>query len=142
MPVLNDDSAIASLLRASRSIAVIGASDKPYRDSFTIARYLISAGYTVYPVNPTVPSVLGLRAYPDLGSIGAPVDIVDVFRRPDLVPPIVDEAIATGARSVWFQLGVVNPEATLRASRNGLTVVEDRCIMVEHRRLIVAGHGT
>src|SRR5512141_1397578 len=101
MPLLDDDTAIATLLRSSRSIAVVGASDKPYRDSYAITRYLLSAGYTVYPINPTVPAVLGLRTYPDLKSIGAPVDIVDVFRRPELVPPIVEEAISTGARTVW-----------------------------------------
>jgi uncharacterized protein len=140
MPLLNDDTAIATLLRASRSIAVVGASDKPYRDSYAITRYLLSAGYTVYPINPTVPAVLGLRTYPDLKSIGAPVDIVDVFRRPELVPPIVEEAISTGAKSIWFQFGVTNPEASLRASQMGLNVVEDRCIMVEHRRLDIAGH--
>jgi len=137
MPVIDDDAAIEQLLRGSRTVAIVGLSDKPYRDSFVIARYLLSHGYTIYPVNPAVDSVLGLPSYPDLGSIGAPPDIVDVFRRPEHVPQVAEEAVAVGARALWFQLGVTHPEASLFASTHGLQVVEDRCIMVEHRRLLL-----
>ncbi len=139
MPLIDNDTAIETLLRSSRTIAVVGASDKPYRDSYAIMRYLITAGYTVYPVNPAVSSILGLQTYPDVKSIGTPVDIVDVFRRPEMVPPVVEDAVSAGARAVWFQLGVTNADASLRAQRAGLSVVEDRCIMVEHRRLILSG---
>ena len=136
MPLLKDDTTIAQLLRSARTVAVVGLSDKPYRDSFVIARYLLHQGYTVYPVNPGIRSVLGLACYPDLAAIGAPVDIVDVFRRPDAVLPVVNDAIAAGMKTIWFQLGVAHPKATQTALDHGLQVVYDRCIMVEHRRLV------
>jgi predicted CoA-binding protein len=137
MPLIEDDHAIERLLRSSRAIAVVGFSDKPHRDSFTIGQYLLSQGYTVYPVNPAIDSVLGMRSYPTLSSVGAPIDIVDIFRRPEFVPPIVEEAVTIGARAVWFQVGVTHPQASSYATRHGLQVVEDRCIMVEHRRLML-----
>lgn len=136
MPLIVDDQAIEHLLRTSHAIAIVGISDKPYRDSFTIGQYLLSHGYTMYPVNPAIDSVLGLKSYPDLKSINAPIDIVDVFRRPEYVPPIIDEAVDVGARAIWFQLGVARPQSSASASGRGLQVVEDRCIMVEHRRLL------
>ncbi len=136
MPILDDDTLITHLLRSARTVAVVGVSEKPYRDSNVIARYLLENGYTVHPVNPALRSVLGLQCYPDLASIGTPVDVVDVFRQPQFVPAVVRDAIAAGMRTIWFQLGVANPDATAEALRHGLNVVEERCIMVEHRRLI------
>jgi hypothetical protein len=136
MPLLDDDTAITTLLRTARSIAVVGLSNKPHRDSFIVARYLLERGYTVYPVNPAIRTVFDIPSYPDLASIGRPVDIVDVFRQPDFVPAVVREAIAAGATTIWFQLGVAHPRATADALHHGLRVVEERCIMVEHRRLL------
>ena len=137
MPLLDNDKTITSLLRSARTIAVVGLSDKPYRDSNVIARYLLDNGYTVYPVNPAFTSVLGLRSFPDLASIGTAIDIVDVFRRPAFVPAVVRDAISAGMQTVWFQLGVSHPDTTADALRHGLQVIEERCIMVEHRRLIL-----
>jgi predicted CoA-binding protein len=135
MPIV-DDEAIKEILKSSTSIAVVGASPKPGRDSGTIAHYLARKGYSVIPVNPAYTEVLGMRCFPDLTSIGAPVDIVDIFRRPDEVLPIVEEAIKIGAGTVWMQLDVVNDEAARRAEEAGLKVVMDRCIAVEYRRLV------
>ncbi len=136
MPLLDDDTAIAGLLRSARTIAIVGLSEKPYRDSNAIARYLLHQGYTIYPVNPRLRTVLGLPSFPDLASIGTRVDIVDVFRQPDAVPAVVRDAVAASMPSIWFQLGVSHPDATAEALRHGMQVVEERCIMVEHRRLI------
>ena len=135
MPIV-DDEAIKEILKSSTSIAVVGASPKPGRDSGAIAHYLARKGYSVIPVNPAYTEVLGMRCFPDLTSIGAPVDIVDIFRRPDEVLPIVEEAIKIGAGTVWMQLDVVNDEAARRAEEAGLKVVMDRCIAVEYRRLV------
>ncbi|MEK6650926.1 MAG: CoA-binding protein [Bacteroidota bacterium] len=135
MPV-EDDVRITSILRTARSIAVVGASNKPYRDSNGIAEFLIRMGYDVVPVNPSYTEANGRRCYPNLAAIGRPADVVDVFRNPDAVDEVVDEAIATGAKVLWLQLGVVNEAAAARAESAGLEVIMDRCIAVEHRRLI------
>jgi uncharacterized protein len=135
MPI-EDERVIGSILRKAHTIAVVGASPKPGRDSGTIASFLAAKGYTVIPVNPVYPEVLGMKCYPDLRSIGSPVDIVDIFRNPDEVLPIIDEAIATGAKTVWMQLGVVNAEAAKKAEQAGIQVIMDRCIAVDHRRLV------
>jgi predicted CoA-binding protein len=132
----NNDKAIEKILRDAKTIAVVGASPKPGRDSGPIALFLGSRGYTVFPVNPLYQEVLGMKCYPSLNEIGSAVDIVDVFRRPEELMPIVDEAIAAGTKSLWLQLGVVNEEAAAKAERAGLTVVMDRCIAVEYRRLV------
>lgn len=129
------DAALHDLLAAARSIAVVGHSDKPYRDSYRIGSYLRAAGYVVYPVNPTLRTLNGEIVYPDLRAVPDPIDIVNVFRRSEFLPQIVEDAIAVGARALWTQLGVVHPAAIQRAQAAGLTVVQDRCIMVEHRRL-------
>ncbi|HUI09914.1 MAG TPA: CoA-binding protein [Bacteroidota bacterium] len=136
MPFITTDADIISLLRRSRTIAVVGCSANPARDSNSVAQYLLRQGYTVIPVNPALTEVLGLKAYPDLESIGEPVDIVDVFRRPEFVPPIVDSAIRSGARALWLQLDTVDEVASERAASAGLDVVADRCIMADHRRLL------
>ncbi len=129
------DAALHDVLAAARFIAVVGHSDKPYRDSYRIGSYLRGAGYIVYAVNPNVRTLNGETVYPDLRAVPGPIDIVNVFRRSEHLPQIVEDAIAIGARAVWTQLGVVHPAAAQRAQAAGLTVVQDRCIMVEHRRL-------
>jgi uncharacterized protein len=131
------DAELRDVLGRARTIAVVGLSDKPDRDSNEVARYLQSQGYRVVPVNPMTPEVLGEKSYPSLSAIprDVKVDIVDVFRRSDQVPPVVDEAIARGDKVVWMQLGVEYAEATAKARAAGLTVFENLCIMVQHKRL-------
>ncbi len=135
MPI-EDDRIVERILRKAKTIAVVGASPKPWRDSGSIAQFLAGRGYTVLPVNPAYNDVLGMKCYPDLASTGSNIDIVDIFRKPEEVLPIIDEAIAIGASTVWMQLEVVNEEAAKRAEEAGLNVIMDRCIAVEHRRLI------
>jgi len=131
------DEQVRTLLSSARTIAVVGLSDKPDRDSYTVAKYLQEQGYRIVPVNPMVPEVLDERSYPTLAAIPAsvPVDIVDIFRRPDQVPPVVDEAMARGAPVVWMQLGVEHAAAAAKARAAGVTVLENRCIRVDHQRL-------
>ena len=129
------DAALHDLLAASRTIAVVGHSDKPYRASYGVAQYLRQAGYRVYAVNPNLRSVADEIAYPNLRQLPERVDIVDVFRRAEYLGQVVDDAIAIGARAVWGQFGVVDPAAAERAQAAGLVVVMDRCIKVEHHRL-------
>lgn len=125
---------IGQLLTTARTVAVVGCSAKPERDSHRVAAYLQRAGYRMIPVNPGLDEVLGEQCYPDLASIPGDVaiDIVDVFRRSDAVPPIAEAAIERGARALWLQLGVSNPEAERRAAEAGLIVISDRCIKIEH----------
>jgi uncharacterized protein len=136
MAILDTDTDIASLLRRSRTIAVVGLSGSLHRDSHRVARFLQEQGYLIIPVNPMISEVLGTRAFPDLETIGHPVDIVDVFRRPEFARGIAASAVRTGARALWMQFDTVDEEAAETASGAGLDVVLDRCIMVEHRRLI------
>lgn len=135
MPIERDEE-IREILSASRTIAVVGASTKPYRDANGIADFLIREGFDVIPVNPSYSETNGRRCYPTLQAIGRPVDIVDVFRNSDAVDEVVDDAIAAGAKVLWLQLDVVNEAAARRAEAAGLRVVMDRCIAVEHRRLM------
>ena len=124
------------LMRDARTIAVVGVSDDPRRDSHDVARYLIEAGYVVYLVNPTLTQpLLGRPVYASVRELPEPVDIVDVFRRSEFVGPVVEDAIVAGARAVWMQLGIENEQAAERARRAGMEVVMDRCTKVEHRRL-------
>ena len=136
MSILESDSDITALLKSARTIAVVGLSERPHRDSHRIARYLLRCGYTVIPVNPALVEVLGQKCYPDLASIGRTIDIVDVFRRSEFMRSVVDSAIQSGARAVWMQLETADPGAAEVAAAAGLDVVVERCIMVEHRRLI------
>ncbi|MBW3591008.1 MAG: CoA-binding protein [Actinobacteria bacterium] len=122
-------------LRTARNIAVVGASSKPHRPSNEIFRYLLDAGYRVFPVNPNEAEVHGYAAYPTLESIPEPIDLVDVFRRSDQTPPIASNAAAIGARMLWLQRGVRNEQAARIAQDAGLTVVMDRCIAVAHSQL-------
>jgi predicted CoA-binding protein len=137
VPVAGDDE-IASILRSARRIAVVGASDSPGRPSYGVFRYLVHNGFECVPVNPNVRSVLGIPAFRTLveaAEATGPFDIVDVFRRSELVVPHAQEAIAIGARCLWMQLGVVNWEAATIAASAGLAVVMDRCTAIEWRRV-------
>lgn len=126
---------IAALLRGIRRIAVVGCSPKPWRDSHRVARYLIQVGYDVVPVNPGADKIFGLRVYPSVRDVPGSVDLVDIFRRSELVPPVVEDALAAGARAVWMQDGVTHEAAAQRAIAAGLAVVMDRCILRDHRAL-------
>ncbi len=112
-------------LRNSKTIAVVGLSPNPDRDSYRVSAYLQSQGYRIIPVNPTVDEVLGEKSYPDLTAVPEPIDMVDIFRRSELVMPVVEEAIQMGARYIWMQDGVVNEEAAEKAERAGIPVVMD-----------------
>ena len=125
---------IKNILEDSRTVAVVGLSPREERDSHRVAKYLQGQGYRIIPVNPNADEVLGERSYPDLVSIPEPIDVVDVFRRSEAVPEIVEEAIKVGAKTVWMQEGVIHEEAAARAREAGLQVVMDRCTMKEHRR--------
>jgi predicted CoA-binding protein len=134
------DAEIRAILARPSTVAVVGCSDSPARDSLRIAKLLKSRGFRVIPVNPQLEAgalrdVLGEDCYPDLASIPGPVEIVDVFRRPEFVPDIVEDAIAKGARVLWCQLGVIHLEAARRANQAGMTVVMDRCPAIEYARL-------
>ncbi|NTW54255.1 MAG: CoA-binding protein [Chlorobaculum sp.] len=131
---------ITSILKNYRHVAIVGLSDKRDRPSHAVARYLIHAGFTIYPVNPSISSVLGLECWPSLSAIPAEkrelIEIVDIFRKPQEVPPVVDEAIAIGAKVVWMQLGITSEAAAEKARNAGLDVVQNRCILVEHMHLV------
>ena len=126
---------IADILGAARTIAVVGLSARLSRPSHGVAEYLQRAGYRIIPVNPNIAAVLGEKSYASLDAVPEPVDIVDIFRRPEHVPEIVEVAIRKGAKTIWMQEGVVHEDAARRAESAGLTVVMDRCILKDHRRL-------
>lgn len=132
-----DDEHLADILRRARTVAMVGASTNPIRPSSFVFKYLTRKGYHVIPVNPGAvgQEILGVPVVADLRDIDEPIDVVDVFRRPDAVPGIVDAAIAVGAKVVWLQLGIRNPDAAARAEAAGLTVVQDRCMKIEYGRL-------
>lgn len=123
------------LMRDAKTIAVVGVSSNPDRPSHEVAQYLIDAGYTVYLVNPMEDEIFGMRVYDSVRELPEPVDIVDIFRRPGDVPPVVADAIAARAKAVWMQLGIVNEEAAAEARAAGLEVVMDRCTKIEHAKL-------
>jgi hypothetical protein len=133
-----DELDIAGLLRRARTIAVVGLSPRPERDSHRVARYLQQHGYRVVPVNPGLAAVLGERCYPELAAVpdDVAIDIVDVFRRPEFVPAIAEQAVARRAGALWLQLGIVDHASAALARRGGVPVVMDRCIKVEHARLL------
>ncbi len=135
--IINRDEDIKVLLKNSKNIAVVGISDKQERDSFGVAKYLVSKGYNVIPINPSLESWQGIKSYPNLSSIpkNTKLDIVDIFRKPEAVGEIVEESIKVKPKAIWMQLGVINEEAGKKASDSGMTVVMDKCIMVEHRKL-------
>ena len=130
-----DYAQIRELLKTARVIAVVGLSNRKYRPSFSVSEYMQRAGYRIIPVNPNETSVLGEKAYASLEDVPGEIDIVDIFRRSEFVPEIVEQAIRMGAKSIWMQEGVVHEEAAARARAAGLIVVMDRCILKEHQRL-------
>ncbi len=124
---------IPELLQEAKTIAVVGLSSKPDRSSYGVSAYMQQRGYKIIPVTPAETEVLGEKAYARLEDVPDKIDIVNVFRRSEYVPDIVDSAIAIGAKAIWTQLGVVHEEAAEKAEKAGLTVIMDRCIAVEHR---------
>ena len=124
---------VADLLRSSHNIAVVGLSANPLRPSHGVSAYMQSQGYRIIPVNPEVDEVLGEKAYASLLDIPDPIDIVDIFRRSEFVPEIVDQAIQCKARAIWMQEGVVHEPAAEKARKAGLFVIMDSCILLEHR---------
>jgi predicted CoA-binding protein len=127
---------VRAILKSARRIAVVGHSDDPARDSYRVGRYLAAHGYEVFPVNPDARSTPGLTFYPDLASVPPPIDVVDIFRRVEFIPAIVDEAIRIGARVVWMQDGLTHNAAAGKARAAGLQVVMSRCMMRDHHALI------
>ncbi|WP_230481124.1 CoA-binding protein [Sphingomonas sp. Leaf21] len=140
---LTDDQDIRALLQEARTIALVGASDRPDRPSYGVMKRLQDHGYRVIPVNPQITGehVHGEFVFRELGQLGDPIDIVDIFRRSDAVGDVVDAAIAMGAKAIWMQLGVVNEAAAARAEAAGLKVVMDRCPAIEIPRLRIAPVG-
>lgn len=135
------DAAIRAILATPRTVAVVGCSPDPGRDSHRIARLWRDRGHRIVPVNPGAETILGERCHSSLQTIGERIDVVDVFRRPDAVPEVVEDAIAIGAPVLWLQLGVIHVEAARRAQAAGLTVVMDRCPAIEFPRLFASGRG-
>ncbi len=132
---MNSDQ-IRELFSSAKTIAVVGLSDKPWRPSFGVSAYMQKQGYRIIPVNPNITESLGEKAYGSLDDIPDKIDIVNIFRQPSQVGPIVDTAIRLGARCVWMQEGVDDPESAGRAEAAGIGVVENRCILKYHRRLM------
>jgi predicted CoA-binding protein len=134
---LTSDAEIAALLSETRTIAMVGASDRPTRPSYGVMKFLVDRGYRVLPVNPQITGehVHGEYVWRELAQIGKPIDMVDIFRRPEAAGDAVDQAIAVGAKSVWMQIGVINEAAAARAEAAGLKVVMDRCPAIEIPRL-------
>ncbi len=135
MPI-NDDAALAQILKTVRTVASVGVSSNEAKPSYGIFGYLKKHGYHMIPVNPTATEIQGARAFPDLAAIPEKVDVVQVFRKPEDVPSVVEDAIRIGAGIVWMQEGVVNEAAAKRAEEAGLQVVMDRCMMKTHARLL------
>jgi predicted CoA-binding protein len=133
---INDDTELRLILTTTRTVASVGASANEQKPSFGIFKYLVDHGYEMIPVNPGTPEIQGRKTYPDLRSIPTKIDVVQVFRKPEDVPPVVEDAIAIGAKVVWMQEGVVNQAAADRAESAGLKVVMDRCMRETHRRLL------
>ena len=144
-PRWSDPEVAERILRSFRSWAVVGCSSRPWRASFGVSRYLLSQGYGVVPINPKEELVHGQQAYPDLRSVPvderAAIEVVDLFRRSDLVTPHVEEAIEIGAKAIWMQLDVWNEKAAQLASDAGLLVVMDRCPAIDHPAMVGAGPG-
>jgi predicted CoA-binding protein len=134
--IVDDIPGIRRILATCRTIAVVGLSAHWYRPSHFAAKYMQDKGYRVIPVNPSYTEVLGQRCFPDLASIGEPVDIVDCFRKSEEIPAVADEAITIGAKVLWMQLGIVNEAAARKAAAAGLDVVMDHCVKIEHARIL------
>jgi predicted CoA-binding protein len=135
MPFLSSDEDLRSLLTRVKRIAVVGLSPKAHRDSHRVAAYMQQRGFEIVPVYPRAETILGAKVYPRVQDIPGGVDLVDVFRRPEAIPELVDDVLAAHAPAVWFQFGCVDDAASRRASDAGVAVVLDRCLMVEHAAL-------
>ena len=133
---MNDDQMMKDILMSAKTIASVGLSSNQEKESYWIVSYLKEQGYRIIPVNPTADEILGEKAYPDLESVPEKIDVVQVFRRSEDVPPVVDSAIKAGAKVVWMQEGIVNEAAAQKARQAGLQVVMDACMRMTHRRLI------
>jgi predicted CoA-binding protein len=133
---MEQDDVMKEILSTARTVASVGLSAKPERDSNEVGAYLKSHGYRVIPVNPTIDEALGEKASPDLSSVPEKIDVVQIFRKPEDVPPVVDEAIKVGAKAIWMQKGIVNEAAASKARAAGLQVIMGACMMENHRRLI------
>ena len=136
MPVVDDIAGLRRILAQTRTIAVVGLSAHWHRPSYFAAKYMQDHGYTIIPVNPAYGEVLGAACYPDLASIPGPVDMVDCFRKPADIEPIAHAAVAKGVRVLWMQLGIRNDAAAQVALAGGLDVVMDRCVKIEHARIL------
>jgi predicted CoA-binding protein len=134
---MNNDKEMKEILLSARTVASVGLSSNQEKESYWIVSYLKEQGYRIFPVNPTATEILGEKAYPDLASIPEKVDVVQVFRKPEDVPPVVDEAIKIGAKVVWMQEGIRHEEAARKARAAGLQVIMDACMRATHRRLMI-----
>ncbi|MDE3088001.1 MAG: CoA-binding protein [Chloroflexota bacterium] len=133
-----DDNQLKEILLAAHTIATVGFSTSPDKPAYYVPEYLVAQGYQVIPVNPTTHEIMGMKSYPDLLAVPEKVDVVQIFRRSEDVPPIVAQAIRIGAKVVWMQEGIKNEPAARQAEAAGLIVVMDKCMMKNHRRLIGA----
>ena len=133
---MNNDQMMKDILLSAKTIASVGLSSNQEKESYWIVSYLKDQGYRIIPVNPTADEILGEKAYPGLESVPEKIDVVQVFRKPEDVPPVVDSAIKVGAKVVWMQEGIAHEEAAQKARAAGLQVVMDACMRVTHRRLI------
>ena len=133
---MNNDKEMKEILLSIKTIASVGISSNPEKESYEVVAYLKNQGYRIIPVNPTATEILGEKTYPSLSDIPDKVDVVQVFRKPEDVPPVVEEAIKIGAKVVWMQAGIVNEDAAQKAREAGLQVVMDACMRATHRRLI------
>jgi predicted CoA-binding protein len=140
MPIVDDIAGLRGILTRSRTIAIVGLSANWFRPSYFAAKYLQEHGYRIVPVNPTHGEVLGATCYPDLASIPHPVDVVDCFRKANEMPALAREAVAIRAKVLWMQLGIVSDEAAAIATGAGLDVVMDRCMKIEHARIMGGLH--
>ncbi|MGE5251901.1 MAG: CoA-binding protein [Bacteroidota bacterium] len=136
---MDDDEMMREILSSAKTVASVGLSSNPRKESYGVAAYLKDHGYRVIPVNPTAAEILGEKSYPDLASVPEKIDVVQVFRRPEDVPPVVEQAIKAGAKVVWMQEGIVNEEAAGMARAAGLQVVMDACMRQTHKRLFGGG---
>lgn len=134
---MNSDKEMKEILLSAKTIASVGLSSNQEKESYWIASYLREQGYRIIPVNPTATEILGEKAYPDLSSVPEKVDVVQVFRKPEDVPPVVDEAMQIGAKVVWMQEGISHEESAQKARAAGLQVIMDACMRATHRRLMI-----
>jgi predicted CoA-binding protein len=140
MPIVDDIAGLRRILAQTRTIAVVGLSANWYRPSYFAAKYMQDHGYRIIPVNPSYAEVLGEKCYSEIAAIPGPVDIVDCFRKPGEIVPLAQQAVAKGAKVLWMQLGIRNDEAARIADAAGLDVVMDRCVKIEHARLMGGLH--